>query len=164
VQGAGKNWALHQIISAPNPRCLSFFQFPQKHDTMRQLRIQSLWWLLTLVSHGFAITLLEVIATYPQLSTLNTYVNVTSNVTSLLTSANNFTFLAASNTAISSFISNNPNVLTNDLLQATLQYSLLKGGYPTLSFSNASQFVQTNLVNASYANVTGGQVSVLLYL
>jgi hypothetical protein len=131
---------------------------------MRQLRIQSLWWLLTLVSHGFAITLLEVIATYPQLSTLNTYVNVTSNVTSLLTSANNFTFLAASNTAISSFISDNPNVLTNDLLQATLQYSLLKGGYPTLSFSNVSQFVPTNLVNASYANVTGGQVSDFLYL
>jgi hypothetical protein len=119
---------------------------------------------LTLVSHGFAITLLEVIATYPQLSTLNTYVNVTSNVTSLLTSANNFTFLAASNTAISSFISDNPNVLTNDLLQATLQYSLLKGGYPTLSFSNVSQFVPTNLVNASYANVTGGQVCGFLYL
>jgi hypothetical protein len=125
---------------------------------MRLLRIQSLWWLLTLVSHGFAITLLEVIATYPQLTTLNTYINVTSNITSLLTNANNFTFLAASNQAITNFIGNNPNILTNDLLQATLQYSLLKGGYPTLSFSNVSQFAPTNLVNASYANVTGGQV------
>ena len=131
---------------------------------MRLLRIQSLWWLLIIVSHGLAITLLEVIGTYPQLSTLNTYINVTSNITSQLASANNFTFLAASNQAITSFTSNNPNVLTNDLLQATLQYSLLKGGYPTLSFSNVSQFVPTNLVNASYTNVTGGQVCDFFYL
>jgi hypothetical protein len=43
------------------------------------------------------------------------------------------------------------------VLLATLQYSLLQGVYPSLSFSNTSQFVASNLVNSTYTNVTGGQ-------
>ena len=124
---------------------------------MRLLRIQNLCWLVAFATHGSAITLLQVLQSYSELSTLYSYINGSSNLTSLVSNPNNFTFLAASNDAIESFIVQNPNTLTADLLEATLQYSLLKGGYPTLSFSNTPQFVASNLVNATYANVTGGQ-------
>lgn len=115
------------------------------------------WWLATLVTHASAITLLQVIQSYPDLSILNTYINNSTNITSLLSNANNFTFLAPDNKAIDSFLSNNPNVLTEGLLQATIQYSLLRGGYPKLSFTKTPQFVTSNLVNGSYTNVTAGQ-------
>ena len=104
-----------------------------------------------------AITLLQVLQTYPQLSSLSAYINSSSTSITLLSTANNFTFLAPSNTAISKYLTQNPNVLTPDLLAATLQYSLLKGGYPSLSFTDTPNFVQSYLTNASYANVTGGQ-------
>ena len=123
---------------------------------MKLLR-QSLWWLITLVTHGSAITPLQAIQSYPQLSTLQNYINASSNFTSLLSSANNFTFLAPSNDAFATFANQNQNITNKDLLEATLQYSLLQGGFPTLSFSKTPQFVASNLVNATYSNVTGGQ-------
>ena len=130
---------------------------------MKLLRGQDLWWfailLLLLVAHGSAITLLEVLQTYPQLSTLSSLVNASSNATSLLANATDFTFLAPSNSAIQSYNGANANnTLTGDLFEANLQYSLLQGGYSTLSFSNTSQFVTSHLTNTSYTNVTGGQV------
>lgn len=126
---------------------------------MKWSRIQILCWLATLVSPGTCITLLGVLQSYPELSTLYSYVsgNGSTNGTGLLGDANNFTFLAPSNTAIKNLLASNPNALTQDLVDATLQYSLLNGGYPSLSFTNTSQFVASNLNNASYANVTGGQ-------
>lgn len=134
------------------------FLFPsQNNEKMKFLRIQSLWWLITLLSHGLALTPLEAIQSYPQLSTLQNYINGSANFSSILGNANNFTFLAPSNDAFNSFATQNMNVTNKDLLLATLQYSLLQGGYPTLSFSNTPQFVPTNLVNGSYSNVTGGQ-------
>lgn len=104
-----------------------------------------------------ATTLLQVLQGYSQLTSLSSYVNASSNATALLANANNFTFLAPSNKAIATYLTQNPNVLTPDLLEATLQYSLLQGGYPALSFSDTPLFVPSGLVNASYANVTGGQ-------
>lgn len=113
--------------------------------------------LVAIATQVKAITLLQVLQSYPQLSSLSAYVNGSSNATALLANANNFTFLAPSNAAITTYATQNPNVLTKDFLLATLQYSLLQGGYPTLSFTDTPQFVPTGLVNASYANVTGGQ-------
>jgi hypothetical protein len=123
---------------------------------MKLLRIQSLFWLATLVAYGSAITLIEVLSSYPQLSSLYSYINSSSTVTSLLANSNDFTFLAPSNDAIASFNSQNPDVLSRTWL-ANVQYGLLQGGFPTLSFSDTPQFVASNLVNGSYANVTSGQ-------
>ena len=124
---------------------------------MKLSRIHSLGWLATLATHGSAITVFDVLNTYPQLSTLKSYINASPNVTGFLQNANNFTLLAPSNDAIAAFTSQSNSNLTEDILQATLQYSLLQGGFPALSFTNASQFVASNLYNGSYANVTGGQ-------
>lgn len=131
---------------------------------MKWSRIQNLCWLLTLVTPGSCITLLGVLQSYPELSTLYSYVNGngSTNGTGLLGNANNFTFLAPSNTAIKNYLASNPDALTKDLVDALLQYSLLNGGYPSLSFTNNSQFVASNLNNASYANVTGGQAAELI--
>lgn len=114
-------------------------------------------WLATFVANGFAISLIQVIQSRPELSILNTYINNSTNITNFLSNANNFTFLAPNNNAVGSFLSNNPNVLTAGLLDATFQYSLLRGGYPKLSFTNTSQFPVSNLVNSTYSNVTAGQ-------
>jgi uncharacterized surface protein with fasciclin (FAS1) repeats len=124
---------------------------------MKLSRIHSFWWLATLATHGSAITLFDVLNTYPQLSTLKSYISASPNVTSFLQNANNFTFLAPSNDAITTFTSQTNSNLTEDVLQATLQYSLLQGGFPALSFTNASLFIASNLYNGSHANVTGGQ-------
>lgn len=125
---------------------------------MKLLRTSSsLLWLATLVSHGWAIALLQVLQQYPQLSSLNTLVNSSANATALLANSNNFTFLAPSNDAISKFNSQNPGVLNGTQLFPNVQYGLLKGVYPTLSITTTPQFVQSNLSDSTYANVTGGQ-------
>jgi hypothetical protein len=121
------------------------------------LRIQAFWLLAAFFGYGYSITLLQVIQSYPELSTLNSFISNSTNATNLLSNANNFTFLAPNNAAIGSFLNQNPKILTEDLLEATLQYSLLRGGHPKLSFSNTPQFVASSLQNASYSNVTGGQ-------
>jgi hypothetical protein len=118
--------------------------------------MQSLFWLATLVASGSAITLIEVLSSYPQLSSLYTYINSSSTLTSLLANSNDFTFLAPSNDAIASFNSQNPGVLSQTW-EANIQYNLLQGSFPTLSFSDTPQFVASDLVNGSYANVTSGQ-------
>lgn len=133
-------------------------RYSTENEKMKPFQISSFWWLAILASHGWATTLLEVLQTYPQLSALNTLVNSSANATALLANSNNFTFLAPSNTAISNFNSQNPGVLNSTLLLPTIQYGLLKGGYPTLSITNTPQFIQSNLSGPAYANVTGGQV------
>jgi hypothetical protein len=124
---------------------------------MRILRIQSL---CCFFEHSSAITLLGVIQSTPQLSTLNTLLSAKSsiNITNFLSTANNFTFLALSNDAIARFNAIGPNNLTGDLLTATLQYSLLQGEFPTTSITSLPQFVQSYLVNPTFANITSGQV------
>ena len=124
---------------------------------MKGSRMHSLYWFATLIVQCACISLLGVLQNQPELSTLYGYVNASSNGSSLLGSANNFTFLAPSNKAIANLLARDPTALSKNVLDATLQYSLLHGGYPSLSFTNTSQFVTTNLNNASYANVTGGQ-------
>jgi len=120
-------------------------------------------WLATLVPSSLAITLLQVLETTPELSTLYSYVNGSANATSFIANSNNFTFFAPSNDAISALIQSKGNATLNeDLLLASLQYGMVKGGYPSLSFTNNSQFASTNLASPKYANVTGGQIVELI--
>ncbi|KAK0101777.1 hypothetical protein ONS95_006930 [Cadophora gregata] len=122
------------------------------------MKMRCIWLTAALVPSSLAITLLELIGTTPELSTLYSYVNGSANAANFLASSNNFTFLAPNNDAISALIQSKGNAtLTEDLLLASVQYGMVKGGFPTLSFSNNSQFVSTNLAGPKYANVTGGQ-------
>lgn len=66
---------------------------------------------------------LSVLQTHLELSTFNYYVNASSNLTNLLSSANNFTLLAPSNTAFEEWFSSQGNPsLSDDVIEETLTY------------------------------------------
>jgi hypothetical protein len=116
------------------------------------------FFLLIFASNTLGQALLSVLAKHLELSTFNYYVNASTNLTNLLSSANNFTLLAPSNTAFEQWFSGQGNPsLSDDVIEATLFYHLLHGGFPTASFTDESQFVASHLTNATYSNVTGGQ-------
>jgi uncharacterized surface protein with fasciclin (FAS1) repeats len=120
--------------------------------------------LLALASQTAGQALLSVLQTKPGvLDTLKSYINSSTTLTKLLTSANNFTFLAPSNSAFQSWIATRGSVaLSQNEVEATLTYHLLHGGFPTVSFSTTPEFVNSNLTNANFANVTQGQAVELI--
>jgi hypothetical protein len=130
-------------------------------------RMQRICWLcyclplLTPISAS-SVTVFNVLRNTPELSIFNSYVNASSDISNLLSSANGFTLLAPSNDAISTFIGNNPNLSMEELILPTIEYSLLQGVFPSLSFTNESRFVQSHLTNATFANITGGQAIELI--
>jgi hypothetical protein len=99
-------------------------------------------------------TILDIISTNPQLSDLSRLVNSHPFLVQQFKSADNFTFLAPTNDAISSWLATNP---PSDDIQATLQYHLLNGTFPIVSIPSTPIFIPTALTNQSYCNVTGGQ-------
>lgn len=99
-------------------------------------------------------SIIPTLQSYSQLSTLYSYVNGSTKLYNLLASATNFTFLAPTNDAFTSWNSSNGNVTSADAIEAALSYHLLNGSWPTADFSSTPQFAPTNLNNASYSNVT----------
>jgi hypothetical protein len=109
--------------------------------------------LMHLVSAQFTLT--EVLARYPQLSKLTALItNSTTLSTRFLDQATNFTLLAPTDTAISTWLSKN---VSQASVEAVLLYHLLDGRHPIASISNSSVAIPTALTNQTYANVTGGQ-------
>jgi uncharacterized surface protein with fasciclin (FAS1) repeats len=116
-----------------------------------------LFCLIVLISHVQSQALLYVVQQHVELSTFNHYVNSSSTLTSLLSSANNVTVLAPSNAAFQTWLSNQSPRLSNDQIEALLSYHILHGVFPTVSLSTKPQFTSSFLTNTSYANVTSGQ-------
>ncbi|KAE9362913.1 FAS1 domain-containing protein, partial [Stipitochalara longipes BDJ] len=94
------------------------------------------------------------LSAHSELSSLSSLVNSLPHLVQQFNAADNFTFLAPTNTAISSWLSINR---TQDYIQASLQYHLLNGTYPSASIPNTPIFIPSALTNVSYCNVTGGQ-------
>lgn len=118
-----------------------------------------LWWLLTTTLQlCVAIDILDVLKNYPDLRAISSLIATSPVAANLLSSAQDFTFLAPSNHAIAVFNEQDRNFTVPGLLEAIVQYSLLQGVYTVLSFSETPQFAATNLNNLTFANVTGGQV------
>ena len=116
------------------------------------------FFLLIFASNALGQALLSVLQTHLELSTFNYYVNASTNLTNLLSTANNFTLLAPSNTAFENWFSSQGNPsLSDDVIESTLMYHLLHGGFPTTSILDEPQFVASHLTNATYSNVTDGQ-------
>lgn len=99
-------------------------------------------------------TILDVLAGQSELSRLSALVKSLPVLVQQFNSADNFTFLAPNNDAISSWLATNRST---DYLQAALQYHLLNGTYASASIPSTPVFVPTALTNASYCNITGGQ-------
>jgi hypothetical protein len=96
----------------------------------------------------------EVLSSQPQLSSLATQLEAFPSLAQQFDNAENFTFLAPSNNAITAWLT---AIRSQDYIRATLEYHFLNGTYPIASLSNTPQFIPTSLTNVSYANVTGGQ-------
>ena len=99
-------------------------------------------------------TILDILSTDPQLSGLSTLVNSLPLLVQQFNTADNFTFLAPTNDAISLWLVTNRS---SDYIQATLQYHLLSGTVASASITSSPIFIPTALTNHSYCNVTGGQ-------
>lgn len=118
-----------------------------------------LFGLASFVSQVAGQSLMHVLSTTSQLSTLFRYVNASSSLTDLFNSANNFTLLAPSNSAFSDLLKGqNETSISSAEIDALVRYHVLKGNFPTQAWSAVPQFATTYLDNSTYTNVTTGQV------
>lgn len=123
------------------------------------------WLLYFLMLDGtHAQSLLSILSSTPgTFSTLNSFINSSATVKNLLSTANNFTFLAPSNDAVKKWLATQGSTPpAQDLIDATLSYHLIDGGFPTVLFSSKPKFISSKLDNSTFANVTNGQVVELL--
>jgi len=114
--------------------------------------------LFALLRYTSALSLLEVLATEPDLSTLFSRVNGSKVLAPLLRDANEYTLFAPSNNAIDTFLKAQPNATSEAAFEALIQYSLIKNAFTAVAFTETPQFAKSNLLDAKYSNVTGGQV------
>lgn len=87
------------------------------------------------------------------LTKLYNFINGSTQLTNLLSSAQEFTFLAPTDDAFETWLTSEGNV-TDDVIEATLSYHIFNGSFPTIDFTSTSQFVPTYLQNSSYSNIT----------
>lgn len=116
---------------------------------------------LALASLASGASLTEVISQTPDLSTLGSLLQQFPDVASTLAGATNITVLAPSNAAFSSFLTAAVNASIQadaGLVPAVLSYHVLSGVVPSSAITATPAFAKTLLTNATYANVTGGQV------
>jgi hypothetical protein len=96
----------------------------------------------------------QILSSHSQLSSLSSYVASFPRLAQEFKAADNFTFLAPTNDAISTWLAGNHS---RDYIEATLTYHLLNGSYPSAYLSAVPLFIPSALTNTSYCNVTGGQ-------
>lgn len=109
---------------------------------------------LTLTSFVSAQTIPEVLSGYPQLSKFAGYIDSFPSISQQFAQADNFTLLAPTNDAISTWTAGNHS---DDDIKAALLYHLLNGTYPVAALTETPQFLRSSLTNVSYSMVTGGQ-------
>jgi uncharacterized surface protein with fasciclin (FAS1) repeats len=114
---------------------------------------QLVFWLLLSLSSSQSIP--QILSSRSQLSTLSSYIGSFPSLAQQLKTADKFTFLAPTNDAFSTWLTENHS---RDYIEATLTYHLLNGSYPSAYLSATPLFIHSALTNRSYCNVTGGQV------
>ena len=116
--------------------------------------------ILSLVTHvSGQQSLMKVLSSNLDLTTLYHYVNASASLTDLFLSLNNVTLLAPSNAAFTGLLeSRSGKALSNAELEELLRYHILDENFTTKSWSSTPQFVPTFLKDPKYTNVTGGQV------
>ncbi|KAF2828634.1 Fasciclin-domain-containing protein [Ophiobolus disseminans] len=117
---------------------------------------------LALAGHAFAQqtpTLAQALNATAELSQLSTVLGLVPELVQALSSAQNITILAPSNSAFGRVPNATLQGLTSNtgILSALLQYHVLNGTYRAAQITNSSAFVPTLLTNPLFANVTGGQ-------
>lgn len=103
----------------------------------------------------------DVIAKTPELSTLGALLQAYPAVATQLAHATNITILAPSNSAFSAFLTTavNESIAADaGLVPAVLSYHVLTSTVRSTAITAKPAFPKTLLTNATYTNVTGGQV------
>lgn len=116
---------------------------------------------LALAGLASGLSLTEVISSTPDLSTLGSLLQQFPAVVSTLANATNITVLAPSNAAFSTFLTPAVNISIQadaGLVSAVLSYHVLSGTIRSTDITATPAFAKTLLTNATYTNVTGGQV------
>jgi hypothetical protein len=122
---------------------------------MKKLKLFSLSFL---ASSAVGQTVLSVLSVQTDLSMLNSFIDSSPTLSRLLSTANNFTFLAPSNTAINAWLAApGTTSLQTDQIEALISYHLLHGTFPVASFPQIPLFPNSNLNNLTFENITGGQ-------
>lgn len=116
--------------------------------------------LLACITTIYAQPLISTLESHPDLSKFNAYIQSFPSLQTTLTNLNNYTLLAPSDTAITTWL--NKTHPTQDDIEATLNYHILHGGWALASFSTTPLFPHSYLSNSSFVNVTGGAVAELL--
>lgn len=101
-------------------------------------------------------SLVDLLTSTPQLSTLTTLVSSYPDLLATLENATDITILAPTNKAFSKL----PSSVTSDadLVKAVLTYHVLPAVVPASAIPKSGVFAPTLLTNESYEMVTGGQV------
>lgn len=111
---------------------------------------------------AFAQSITDLIGQTPSLSTLGSLVAQSPMIASALSNATNITILAPTNDAFSTFLAQpgvNASISADPgLVTAVLSYHVLQGTIRSTDIPTTPAFPKTLLQNATYTNVTGGQV------
>lgn len=116
---------------------------------------------LAFASTVSAQALTDVISQTPELSTLGALLTAYPAVANTLASASNITVLAPSNAAFSAFLTSAVNAsiaADSNLVPSVLEYHVLAGTIKAADIPTTPAFPKTLLTNATFTNVTGGQV------
>jgi hypothetical protein len=121
------------------------------------------WSLLSTQVIAQTIGILQTLSSFTELSTLNFHINASQTISNILSTSDNITFIAPSNTAFDGFLESlSPMTPSEADIEALLTYHLLSGSWPAAAFTTQPQFVPTFLNDPAHANVTDGQVVELL--
>lgn len=123
------------------------------------LKPLSVLFLASAASAQMTPSLTAALASNDQLSSLAQFVKSVPNLATRLSNTTNITILAPSNDALKMVTnSSNSMLMQPGVLQAVLQYHILKGTYMSDAILETPTFVHTLLMNNTYPNLTGGQV------
>ena len=101
--------------------------------------------------------LITVISRYPQLTQLHAEVVKSYPLTTLFHAADNFSLLAPSNVAISTWLASYTTNVSQSYKEAVFSYHLLHGRYATASITTSPITIRSELTHEYYTNITGGQ-------
>jgi uncharacterized surface protein with fasciclin (FAS1) repeats len=126
------------------------------------MTFQALWLAALAAPASALLNLTATLANQTDLSNLTSFISYLQPVLSVLSSATNITILAPSNQAFTSYLNSSASTaLANNntaLVDALLDYHVIRGTYNASTITKQASFLHTDLTTSRYANVSNGQV------
>ena len=106
------------------------------------------------LSISSAQSLLDIAAVHPELGLFFSYVTASSSLQKQFQAADNFTLLAPTNSAVTTWLATLPSP---SLIDATAQYHLLQGTHAAASLNANGTLLLSDLNDPTFVNITQGQ-------